>query len=169
MQFAGNIRACLVVVILMFSWVTLANAQDAARLKSMAEAYVAAWNSGSAAGLDALVTADFKRHAAPSTQSSVESMDALKKVMAGAHATFPDFKVTIDEVIVTEGRIVMRWTYSGTHSGADNEALAGKKVTNSGISVVHVADGKMVEEWAAWDNLNTMTQLGMTVVPAEQK
>jgi predicted ester cyclase len=71
------------------------------------------------------------------------------------------------EVIVSDNRIVMRWTYSGTHSGAENEAMAGKKVTNSGISVVHVADGKMVEEWAAWDNLHTMTQLGMTVVPAD--
>lgn len=165
MSFLKGLRIGFIAIL--FCSFTALNAQDK-DLKSLAEAYVAAWNSGSADGLDAVISADFKRHAVPTSPVPLsEGLEGMKQAMAGAHATFEGFNVVIDEVIVSDNRYVMRWTYSGTHTGEGNEALAGKKVKNSGVSVVHVADGKMVEEWATWDNLSTMMQLGMTVVPKE--
>ncbi len=154
-------------IAILFCSFTALNAQDK-DLKSLAEAYVAAWNSGSTDGFDALLSADFKRHAPPSSAAPMtDGLEAMKQVVNGAHATFEGFNVVIDEVIVGDNRYVMRWTYSGTHTGEGNPGLAGKQVKDTGISVVHVADGKMVEEWAVWDNLATMMQLGMTVVPKE--
>ncbi len=154
-------------IAILFCGFTALNAQDK-DLKSLAEAYVAVWNSGSTDGFDAILADNFKRHAPPSTTApTTAGLAAMKQVVAGAHATFEGFNVVIDEVIVSDNRYVMRWTYSGTHTGEGNPGLAGKQVKDAGVSVVHVAAGEMVEEWAVWDNLATMMQLGMTVVPAE--
>ena len=40
-------------------------------------------------------------------------------------------------------------------------AATGKKVTNSGISILTFAKGKIVDTYAMWDPLNLWRQLGV--------
>ena len=60
--------------------------------------------------------------------------------------------------------VATRWTGRGTHKG---ELMGipptGKQVTVSGITISHVKNGKVVEEWSNWDTLGMLQQLG--VVP----
>jgi predicted ester cyclase len=45
----------------------------------------------------------------------------------------------------------------------------GKSVKIWGISIIHLADGKITEEWAGFDNQSFMEQLGFTMTPPSEK
>ena len=61
--------------------------------------------------------------------------------------------------------VATRWTARGTHDGElFGVAPTGNSVSTTGITIVRIADGKIVEDHTQWDALGLMTQLG--VVPA---
>jgi steroid delta-isomerase-like uncharacterized protein len=79
---------------------------------------------------------------------------------------FPDTQFTIDDMVAEGDRVAMRWTAIGTHNGdLDGMAPSGKPISVSGVSIDRIVDGKIVEEWSAWDALGMMQQIG--VIPAQ--
>ena len=72
-------------------------------------------------------------------------------------------KFTIDRgMLARANRVTVQWTFSGTHQGEFmGVAATGKKVTNSGISILTFAKGKIVDTYAMWDPLNLWSQLGV--------
>ena len=65
-------------------------------------------------------------------------------------------------MIARSNQVVVRWTFSGTHQGEYmGVAAKGKKVTNSGISILTFAKGKIVHDYAMWDDLHIWRQLGV--------
>jgi predicted ester cyclase len=48
-------------------------------------------------------------------------------------------------------------------------AATGKKVRYTGISIVRIDQGKIVEGWDNWDALGMMQQLGVVPVPDHQQ
>jgi predicted ester cyclase len=83
---------------------------------------------------------------------------------------FPDMRLTIED-IVAEGETVMaRWSCRGTHKGdLSGIAPTGKPFTISGVTIVRLANGKMVEGWVNWDALGLMQQLGVVPELAKAK
>jgi len=69
---------------------------------------------------------------------------------------------------VAEGdRVVVRWTGCGTHRGKlENIAPTDRKVTVTGIDIVHISGGKVREYWTNWDTLGMSQQLGVQQVAA---
>jgi steroid delta-isomerase-like uncharacterized protein len=132
------------------------------KLKPLADAYAEVWSTGDLGRLDAIVDVGFKRHSA---KTGADGLDSLKRVISNMRNLYPDFKVVGDDAVYSEGKMASRWTWTGTHSGAGNPALQGKKVRNLGSSFFRVVNGKLVEEWVHTDNLSVMTQLGFTVAP----
>ena len=60
------------------------------------------------------------------------------------------------------GLRTVQWTFSATHQGEFlGVAATGKKVTNSGISILTFAKGKIVDDYATWDDLHIWRQLGV--------
>jgi hypothetical protein len=157
----------LIIALVLLASVTTSWAQmdAAAKLKSMTDAYAQAWNSGNVKALDAIVDQNFMRHASPTLQSSAAGLDSLKRVIARVHAEYPDFHVTLTEEIYTTDKIVARWQFSGTHSGMGLPAAKGKKVQATGMSLIHVKNGKFAEEWVESDGAMTMQQMGFTITP----
>lgn len=77
-------------------------------------------------------------------------------------AGFPDARWTIEDQFAEEGRVVTRWTFTGTHNGTFMGIDAtGKQLRTPGISIHRIAGGKIVEEWAEWDTLAVMQQWGL--------
>ena len=58
--------------------------------------------------------------------------------------------------------VVARWTSTGTHLG-DLQGIAptGRRITSTGITIARFVNGKIAEEWANWDTLGLMRQLGV--------
>lgn len=107
----------------------------------------------------------------PGFAEPTNGLEAVKQYTAGMHSAFPDFFLRMDDVIAEGDRVAVRWSMGGTHTVplmTPNGSLppTGKRVTMSGISILRVENGKIVEERVQADMLSMMQQLG--VVPSPQ-
>jgi steroid delta-isomerase-like uncharacterized protein len=77
-------------------------------------------------------------------------------------AIFPDLTVTAD-LMVAEGDVVtVVWTARGTNTGAAGGMPAtGAKLEERGITVWRFVDGKIREEWTAFDLLRVVRQFAI--------
>ena len=66
---------------------------------------------------------------------------------------------------IAEGdKVVARLTARGTHQGLFRGIPpTGRVVTWTGIRIFRIAEGKIVEHWANWDDLSLLKQLGGSV------
>lgn len=75
-------------------------------------------------------------------------------------AAFPDTKVTIDDMISQDDKVVARQTWTGTNKGEFMGMPAtGNKVSFTVIDIIRFENGKAVEHWGAWDQGTMMMQL----------
>jgi len=75
---------------------------------------------------------------------------------------FPDMNAVVEDVIAEGDRVVTRVHPQGTHTGElMGIAPTGKKLDFKWVmDVVRIANGKVVEEWEMYDNMDFMRQLG---------
>lgn len=87
--------------------------------------------------------------------------DGTKQWNAAILEAVPDYRVTIDDEIAENDKVVTRWTAQGTHKGKfQGIAPTGRQVTITGITISRYVDGKIAESWVELDTLNLMRQLG---------
>jgi steroid delta-isomerase-like uncharacterized protein len=83
------------------------------------------------------------------------------------HTAFPDFHITIEDIIAEADKVVTRMLFHGTHQGPFfGIPPTGKYVEWGAIRIYRIADGKLVETWAMQDRLGLMQQLGAVLPPA---
>ncbi len=88
------------------------------------------------------------------------TIDALKAFLDRRRAAFPDFRYAIEDVIAEGDKVVGRLTMHGTHEGEFlGHAPTGKPVEMKIITIVRIADGKIVEHWGRPDLVGFMRQL----------
>jgi len=109
-----------------------------------------------------LYAKDFANHGIHREISLAEDQAALK----GWHEAFPDV-VIVPEKLMAEGDLVtIYWIARGTNTGTGNGLPAtGKKVEQTGITIWRIVNGKIKEEWSAFDQLSMMQQLGLLPNP----
>jgi steroid delta-isomerase-like uncharacterized protein len=117
------------------------------------------WNEHNVAALDHTNSPDIIAHI-PAIPGHPLSYHVYKQVCLMYLATFPDFRVTTESIIAEGDKVAVRWTVNGTHLG---ELMGipptGKPVTFTGITIHRLADGKIVENWWAYDALGMMQQI----------
>ena len=87
---------------------------------------------------------------------------AVKDLIREICAAFPDNRITIDDMIAAEDKVVLRWSSLGTHQGVlQGIAPTNRKVAANGAAIYRFADGKVVEEWMNTDQLGILKQLGV--------
>jgi len=105
-----------------------------------------------------LYARDFVNHGIHSNATLEEDQTALK----GWHAAFPDVVVTPKKLIAEDDLVTIYWFARGTNTGTGNGLPAtGKKAELTGITIWRIVDGKIKEEWSAFDQLSLMRQLGL--------
>lgn len=73
---------------------------------------------------------------------------------------FPDLSFNIDEILVEDDTVAVRWTSHGTHENDLMDTPAtGKTATVSGISMLHVENGEITEVHNSMDMLGLLQQL----------
>jgi len=113
---------------------------------------------------DQLYARDFVNHGVRHDASLEEDQAALK----GWHQAFSDVVVEPRKLIAEGDLVAVYWVARGTNTGTGNGLPAtGKKVELAGITIWRIADGKIKEEWSAFDQLSMMRQLGL--LPPETK
>ena len=129
--------------------------------RQLAENYVAIWNADARRELvDQIFLTDFVDHN-PQPGQERDGVEGIHQVLNAYHGGFPGLRVTADEVIVSGDRAVVRWTAVGTHDGDLLGIPAShREVRMTGIDILRVADGLIVERWGETNALQTMQQIG---------
>ena len=124
------------------------------------------WNEGHLALIDDLVDPNYVDHNPdPGQPPDAESAEELKRYLVLIRAAMPDLRMTIQDQIAEDDRVVTRWRMTGTHTGSEFLGMppTGNKVEVTGISIDRVVGGRILEHWSVEDGLSMMRQLG--VVP----
>lgn len=87
----------------------------------------------------------------------------FQTVFANLIAACPDLHIQIDDQIAESDKVVVRWSDIGTHTGTPlfGVPATGKEIVLSGIDILRVANGKVVERWAETDMLHVRETLGL--------
>ena len=104
---------------------------------------LAAFNEGNLAGLDGVLDPKVVRRAPHSDASNREE---FKQRVMEMRAAFPDCKVAVTEATFVGDRGFMRWTFTGTNTGAGDSPPPGRAVRVSGATHARFKDGKLIEE-----------------------
>ena len=92
--------------------------------------------------------------------------EGVKQLTAMLHSAFPDFKVTIDDLVAESDKVVIRQTWRGTHKGGFmGIPPTGRSVSFGVIDIIRIAGGKGVEHWGLMDSMSLMQQLGAIPAP----
>ena len=101
---------------------------------------------------------DFVNHGLHRDASLEEDQAALK----GWHQAFSDIAIVPKKLIAEGDLVTVYWVARGTNTGTGNGLPAtGKKAELAGITIWRIVDGKIKEEWSAFDQLTMMQQLGL--------
>ncbi len=121
------------------------------------------FNEGKFELIDQLVASAAVSHdpATPAQMRELRGPEVFKRTVSMYRAAFPDVRITVDDVIAADDKVVLRWRSEGTHHGElAGLAPTGVRGSVTGISIDRWKDGKVVEAWAEWDNLGLARQLG---------
>ena len=124
------------------------------------------WNQGKLAVIDEIYATDYVGHYVGSPDN--HGPEGEKQFVTMYRTAFPDFHITVHDMIAEGDKVVIRWTATGTHQG-DLMSIppTGVQETHTGISIAHIAGGKLVEFWCNWDALGMMQQLGVIPKPGK--
>ena len=87
--------------------------------------------------------------------------EGFKAMISPLRQGFPDLRFIIQDMVTEGSRVVVRWTSQGTHRGMfAGTAPTGRQVSNEGIGIYRVEDGKIVESWSQVDRLGVLQQIG---------
>ena len=102
----------------------------------------------------------------PSLTSGAEN---IKNHIQTCRSGFPDLTFTIDDTIAERNEVVIHWTGTGTHKGQFlGMPPTNKKASVTGTSIFRIEGSKIVEEWANWNLMSMMEQLGIAMAPQAQ-
>jgi steroid delta-isomerase-like uncharacterized protein len=101
---------------------------------------------------------DFVNHGLQKSVGLQEDQAAAR----GWKDAFPDGKMEIEQMVAENDLVTVVWIGTGTNTGQGNGLPAtGKTIRLRGITVWRIVDGKIREEWSAFDRLRLMQQLGL--------
>ena len=127
--------------------------ENKAIIKKMYEAL----NTRNLAITDEFITPDYIDHT-----NQVRGPKGVKHFITQLLTSFPDFHVTIEDIIAEENQVWVSLLYTMTHTG-DYRGIAPtkKKITEKSVYMYRVVKGKIVEGRAVSDELDFLTKLGL--------
>ncbi len=138
--------------------------------KALARRLIEVYNRGNLteilAAVDELYAPDFVLHD-PNLPfpGGIGSREDFKQFGTGFLAALPG-QYTIEDLVAEGEKVVLRYTYRGTHQGQwRGLPPTGKAVTFTGTVTYRIVNGKVVEAWQNADNLSVLQQLGL--IPAQ--
>lgn len=120
--------------------------------------------NGDLAVADEVIAADVTNHNLVPGQPP--GRDGMRQDVENFRGAFPDLEIATEQIVAEGDAAVVRWTARGTHRG---ELMGipptGARVTITGIDILRIANGQIVERWGEFDGLGLMQQLGAIPAP----
>ena len=133
--------------------------------KALARKFIRMMELGDPSMADEIVAADYYNHDAPDPSASIEGVKATATLMKNA---LPDAQANIEFQVAEGDKVVNHYKWTGTHQGEFLGVPAtGKQVSWTITTTFRIADGKIHEAWANWDQWGLMQQFGVVPTPGE--
>ena len=130
--------------------------------------YEELFNQGDLDAAEEIVTPDFVIHD-PNIPEEPRGPEGLKQFVSMYRNAFPDLNFTIEEQIAEGEKVATRWVAYGTHQGElMGLAPTGKRVTVRAFTLQRFSGGKIAEDWAHYDALGMMRQIGAIPEPGQE-
>jgi predicted ester cyclase len=121
------------------------------------------WNRKNEAAIDEMCDPNIVANGLTDPEGrTVRGIDAYKNLFRTFLAAYPDIKITVEDTISEGDKIVARCRVSATHTGEGlGVAPTNQPLEFSGIAIVRLRDGKIVEAWNEFDFMKMYSQLGV--------
>lgn len=124
----------------------------------LAETYLAMLNTHEPDLVDGFVADGYRNHNA----FVADGREANRQFWATFFAALPDLAATMEDLVISGDRVVGRFVYRGTHTGAFMGIPAsGHPVETRSIDIWRVEDGMFVEHWDELNLLEVFQQMGV--------
>ncbi|MFM9107240.1 MAG: ester cyclase [Chloroflexota bacterium] len=114
------------------------------------------WSDGDLAAVDAIIDPGVAYHSVPWSETTGPA--GIADAIEGTQAAFPDVRSVPDPAVIDGAWAGARWTSTGTNTGGED--ATGRAATWTGIDVLRLACGKVVEIWSVEDTAAVEAQLG---------
>ncbi len=127
--------------------------------KAIVRKMIEAINKQNLASLDELMAPDFVLHM---HAQQMQGLKGNKQVIEDEIKAFPDLHVAIEDIIAESDKVCVRLQETATHAG-EYRGLAptGNRLSYTVVAIWRIVDGKIVEGWIVYDQLDFLTQLGV--------
>ena len=127
--------------------------------KTIIRKMIEAINSQNLVTLDELIATDFIYHM---PEQQIQGLDVMKQGVMEEIQSFPDLHVTIEDIMAEGDKVCVRLKETATHTG-EYRGLAPtcKKLTYYIVAIWRIVEGKIVEGWGVYDQMNFFKQLGV--------
>jgi predicted ester cyclase len=84
----------------------------------------------------------------------------IEQIIAVYHGAFPDLHLSCDDIVGSNDRVAVRWSATGTHEGDQlGVPPTHRTVRLTGIDIVRIENGRIVERWGEANGLEMMAQI----------
>jgi predicted ester cyclase len=80
-------------------------------------------------------------------------LDGVRRSTELYRALFDDLRIEVVDQVAENNRVASRWTLTGSNRG--------RTVRVWGITISRLRDGRIVEDWSAFDSIELLRQLGL--------
>src|SRR6266508_4902473 len=118
---------------------------------------------GRAEGIDEMFAADGSAHGlSDDPEKPLKGAPDFKPFHEIFRGAFPNIEVAVEDLIAEGDKVVARCSVRGKHAG-DHLGVAASNVPVdfTGIAIVRIKDGKIVEAWNNFDFLRMNRQIGI--------
>jgi predicted ester cyclase len=88
------------------------------------------------------------------------TVEGMEGDIDGLHRSFPDFNLTIEDIVVEGDKLWARMTARGTNLGGFMGPPNGKSFEGTVVDIIRFKDGKIIDHWGVPDRFAIMAQIG---------
>lgn len=121
-------------------------------------------NKGDFAVAEEILATDYIDHGNP--PDAPRGVEGFRQFFAKVSGVFPDIQVSIEDMVVGEGKAAIRLTISGTQKESFlGYPATGKFASWTGIDIMHLSGNKISERWNERNFFGMLMQLGLISSP----
>jgi steroid delta-isomerase-like uncharacterized protein len=131
--------------------------------------YEEVWNKRKLVVMNELVSPSHALHGPLYTGPAI-GPEVYRRQISLFVAGFPDLRFAIEDTVAEQDKVVVCWTFSGTHKGDFMGVPAtDKKVSVDGITIHVLSKGIIMDSYVSLDMWGMMQQLGVITAPGQPK
>jgi steroid delta-isomerase-like uncharacterized protein len=125
------------------------------------------WNKGNVEAIDEMFAANGVSHDFVDEKGKpIRGIEDFKEIHKRYSSALSEIDVRVEDAIAEGDKVAVRCSVRARHSGEGlGVAATGKPVEYTGMSIVRIRDGKIVDAWNNWDFMSLFQQVGALVKP----